>query len=519
MCNVTLEVGARCSADTECVTNRCVTDAMRLARCCDDACEDGCDGNGRCLGLASQASEPPSDARATTQDKSSDGVSLTADDEEDSPAPVAESVGASPPAGGETSESALDAAPAASVTSEPNTVATTASSDPEGAIAVADDAPPRIECASGASRRCSVGGALGNCAKGGQSCLQGRWGECTITPQAADSCVAGDDADCDGNPNEGCGCSAGEEVVCGPEGDEGLCEFGVSSCSGGEMSECVGAVLPAQRDCSSAEDHDCDGQRDNLPDAFCGCSPGAVQACDSHPGFDGEGPCQSGTQTCQVAADGSASFGACSGGVAPAANDGCTTGDDANCNGVPNEGCATSTPPMAVQGTMLWSFDTSAQGWQLRLTDPESLEASAQVTFSSGVGDPSAGSLMVTMPFSGKNQKIEFNVKPDQPLDARGKQFRARVMLVSGLSTDANAPGGIKLFAKAGNDYVYVSGRWRYLPTTGSWADVVLDPSAPDLTTGDFDLEDVREVGFELRTFQDTTQISPAVVHVDSITY
>jgi hypothetical protein len=167
----------------------------------------------------------------------------------------------------------------------------------------------------------------------------------------------------------------------------------------------------------------------------------------------------------------------------------------------------------------LWSFDSDAEGWQLRLTDPSSLQNSAKVEFSSEEGDPSAGSLLIDMPFSGINQKIEFNIHPSTPLDARGKQFRARVMLSSGLTSDTNAPGAIKFFAKSGEKYVYASGRWRYLTEPGQWEEVFLDPSAPDFQTGEFDLSDVREVGFELRTFQDTTGISPAIVHLDSITF
>lgn len=92
-------------------------------------------------------------------------------------------------------------------------------------------------------------------------------------------------------------------------------------------------------------------------------------------------------------------------------------------------------------------------------------------------------------------------------------------MLLSGLSSDSSAPGAIKFFAKSGPNYVYASGRWRDLTETKKWEEVFLDPSAPDFETGEFDLTDVREIGFELRTFQNTTNVSKALVHVDSITF
>ena len=61
----------------------------------------------------------------------------------------------------------------------------------------------------------------------------------------------------------------------------------------------------------------------------CGqCSPGSTRAC------VGElGNCAAGTQECGV----DSLWGPCS--VQPAAADSCTPGDDANCNGQPNEGC------------------------------------------------------------------------------------------------------------------------------------------------------------------------------------
>ena len=99
--------------------------------------------------------------------------------------------------------------------------------------------------------------------------------------------------------------------------------------------------MPKARDCTSGLDLDCNGVPDNKADSVCKCTVGATQDCDAHPGKDAKGLCKAGSQTCVASADKTTSaFGACTGSVGPAATDGCAANNDANCNGVPNEGCA-----------------------------------------------------------------------------------------------------------------------------------------------------------------------------------
>jgi cysteine-rich repeat protein len=144
-------------------------------------------------------------------------------------------------------------------------------------------------------------------------------------------------------------CADGSSESCGPEQQQGLCKFGIRTCSNGAWGSCVGAVLPAARDCSSSEDNDCDGLPDNRQDDVCRCAPNAKQACDEHPGLDGKGPCHAGEQSCVLGPDNSSSdWGPCTGAVAPSAADSCSVaGDDSTCNGTPNDGCP------CVEGQML----------------------------------------------------------------------------------------------------------------------------------------------------------------------
>ncbi len=114
-----------------------------------------------------------------------------------------------------------------------------------------------------------------------------------------------------------------------PAAPKGSCHAGQQTCqANAAWSACTGAVAPAAADdCSVAgNDANCDG----TANGGCNCVSNDTRTC----GKD-TGNCQTGTQTCtnQV-------WGACVGEIKEAANDSCaTTGDDANCNGVANEGC------------------------------------------------------------------------------------------------------------------------------------------------------------------------------------
>ena len=190
----------------------------------------------------------------------------------------------------------------------------------------------------------------GQCRPGARTCILGagngtsNWGACegSVGPGDQDSCtVVGDDSNCDGTNNGGCPCVEGEQRLCGPEVEIGICKRGNQTCVNGSFGQCIGAVFAARRDCSSQQDNDCDGRPDNTVDNVCTCAIASEQACGTHPGRDGNGQCRPGSQTCVAGANNAtSSFGACSGSVGPQLQDSCADGNDANCNGLPNEGCA-----------------------------------------------------------------------------------------------------------------------------------------------------------------------------------
>jgi hypothetical protein len=194
-------------------------------------------------------------------------------------------------------------------------------------------------CVGSTTRSCALDGLLGNCAKGTETCVGGQWGVCSVVRQANDSCaVVGDDANCDGMPNKGCTCVTGATNPCGPQIAQGICKQGTQTCTANAWGPCQGAVYQALRNCMSALDNDCDGRPDNTIDSVCQCTVGQSVACGAHAGFDGKGPCKPGTQACVAGANGAtSSLAACLGAVGPAASDTCDPGNDANCNGNVND--------------------------------------------------------------------------------------------------------------------------------------------------------------------------------------
>lgn len=195
-------------------------------------------------------------------------------------------------------------------------------------------------CAEGTTRSCAAAplNRLGVCALDTAVCEGGQWVGCPES-KGDDVCEPGNDNNCNGVPNEGCSCVNDTVQPCGhPE--VGVCKLGTSTCGNSEWGSCLGNIDPGPRDCSSADDNDCDGSPDNTVDEACQCEVGTTRPCDEHPDLDDKGRCRAGTQTCILSADGtSADWSECMGSVGPSSADTCDPGNDDNCNGVLNEGC------------------------------------------------------------------------------------------------------------------------------------------------------------------------------------
>lgn len=120
----------------------------------------------------------------------------------------------------------------------------------------------------------------------------------------------------------------GREPECGNNAEDGAEERDDSKCE------------PEESVPSTADNHD--GSPENTTDETAlTCTPEETRPCEQHPGLDGNGQCQPGSQVCIASADGStSSWGDCVGSVGPATQDSCSVvGDDGNCNGEPNDSC------------------------------------------------------------------------------------------------------------------------------------------------------------------------------------
>jgi hypothetical protein len=182
-------------------------------------------------------------------------------------------------------------------------------------------------------------GVKGICHPGAQSCQpDGAWGACSgeAKPEPAELCKGdGLDYNCNGitntatGPNPDCNCTAGATQSCQAYQGPGWC--GTTSCQNNQWNTSSCSQPP--RDCSSANDNNCDGKADNIVDGgYCKCAVNATQGCSTRLGFAADGSCTYGQATCLKAQAGTSDWGACSGSAIPA-NDSCQTRYDSNCDG------------------------------------------------------------------------------------------------------------------------------------------------------------------------------------------
>jgi hypothetical protein len=107
----------------------------------------------------------------------------------------------------------------------------------------------------------------------------------------------------------------------------GACKIGQRTCdTTSAWGACIGAVAPEDADtCEPGNDANCN----NITNEGCPCENDTKRACGSD-----EGECKQGSQTCTDAV-----WGPCVGEVKPEPTDTCDDGNDANCNGSPNNNC------------------------------------------------------------------------------------------------------------------------------------------------------------------------------------
>ncbi|MDP4012922.1 MAG: hypothetical protein Q8R00_04945 [Candidatus Nanoarchaeia archaeon] len=121
-------------------------------------------------------------------------------------------------------------------------------------------------------------------------------------------------------------CTDGQKQPCGPDTDEGVCSFGIQTCSNDEWGLCLGAVYPTD-EIKDNKDNDCDGEIDEGFE----CNSGELRQC----GESNIGICKYGTERC---VDGSWT-GVCEESVFPE-EEICGDGLDNDCDSFIDEDCS-----------------------------------------------------------------------------------------------------------------------------------------------------------------------------------
>jgi len=117
-------------------------------------------------------------------------------------------------------------------------------------------------CIAGQEKECGIN--IGECKIEKQTCENEKWSECLSKPEG-EICGDNKDNDCDGSADEICECSQNKD--CGPATayltSPSICRKGTQTCNSGYLEECIGAVYPNARDCTSLLDNDCNGKIDS----------------------------------------------------------------------------------------------------------------------------------------------------------------------------------------------------------------------------------------------------------------
>ena len=184
--------------------------------------------------------------------------------------------------------------------------------------------------------------------------------------------------------------------------------------------------------------------------------------------------------------------------------------------------------------TFIYSFDTdtdiqSAQPADATDTDPNDLGVNgspkAAASFDATVGNPDPGSLKVELPCTAYNQFVDYQFIFPINQDLGDKTLSVMLMLDEGFTPDPNAPGGIILYAKSGDNWDWGQASWANIgpDMVGKWTEFTFPMSDPGTgSTAQFDPAVLRSIGIKLDTGTGTGTTllpTPAVFHIDSIGY
>lgn len=176
--------------------------------------------------------------------------------------------------------------------------------------------------------------------------------------------------------------------------------------------------------------------------------------------------------------------------------------------------------------TCLWTFDDAGLGgWMFNSyqtsadptldadmgLDPSNLSAQAAPSVDTTVGNPTPGSMMLTIPFTGYNQKADYHVSviPTAAGDLTNKVITLMAKLEptsdGGLPFSKSAPAGLVIYIKTGGKYIWGQNVWANITDASKWYTYTFDVSNgydPVNTKVDagYDPSSIDEIGFFIDT-------------------
>jgi hypothetical protein len=210
----------------------------------------------------------------------------------------------------------------------------------------------------------------------------------------------------------------------------------------------------------------------------------------------------------------------------PMAGTGGTAGDavgqSAGANGDVRSGGAGGNGGAPQGTTESWTFDSGPEAWEVRSTNPTTLQDVVVLVWSGDDGNPRPGMLQLVAPFDSAGQSAQIGLRPASPLDLTGKTLSANVKVAYGLGADLAAnPGGARIYVRSGNASTRATSAFRNLDAAGQWFSLSLDASAPsvvDTSAGSYDVTDVREIGIEIAS-NSTAGSTTGVIVIDTVAF
>jgi len=145
------------------------------------------------------------------------------------------------------------------------------------------------------------------------------------------------------------------------------------------------------------------------------------------------------------------------------------------------------------------TFDVNTQGFIASASTHPDGGATPTVTFDSTTGDPTAGSVALTLPFNNYNQgyTIQSDVAPTANLSGKTLHAKVRLDAVDG-GTTSFPSGYVQLFVQSAG-FKFANGPGKNL-TAGTWTDLTLTFSTPTFMVTGYDPTQIIQLGVQFGT-------------------